>query len=132
MALAANAVTELHYLLKRTLEKPASAVRDIAQAFVLGALSVYLVCVRCRGQLLAADPRLDTLLQAADQLPEYDDEKQAARCEAAAKIFTSMIQRDSFVRQAAMQHVRIPQQVMQACRFCPFWCNQYAGRSCKF
>jgi hypothetical protein len=105
MALAANAVTALHQLLKRTLSQPESAERNLTQAFALGALGVYLVCVRCRGQLLSAEPDLGTLLAASEQLPGYADDTQAARREAAAKVFASIIQRDSYVRQTVVEQV---------------------------
>jgi hypothetical protein len=83
-------------------EKAAEARKD-AQSFALGALSVLLVDVRCRGQLLVLSPSLGTLLHATSELEGYDDIFQAARRADAAKVLTSCIQRDGFVRQRLVE-----------------------------
>lgn len=78
-----------------------------AQTAALGAIAVCLVDVRCRGQYLSAQPNLETILQAAAIMPGYSDSDQATRRVVAAKLLAAITQRDAFVRECLITHVRM-------------------------
>lgn len=78
-----------------------------AQTAALGAIAVSLVDVRCRGQYLSAQPNLETILEAAAIMPGYSDSDQAVRRVVAAKLLAAITQRDAYVRECLISHVRL-------------------------
>jgi hypothetical protein len=77
----------------------------LLQACLLGALSVLMVDRACRKPLLALQPDLALLLQLCDEMPGYEIQAWAAgRREAAAKLLTSLVQRDADVRMSLIRN----------------------------
>ena len=96
-----------------------------AQTAALGAIAVSLVDVRCRGQYLSAQPNLETILEAAAIMPGYNDSDQAARRVVAAKLLAAITQRDAFVRECLITHVRLSVPCCQhhhPCDTCHYLC----------
>ena len=81
----------------------AEAARNSAQAAALGALAVMLVDVRCRAQLLVADPKLARILACAEPLEGYADQAAEARRIASSKALAAAVQRDSYVRESLVR-----------------------------
>lgn len=76
------------------------AQRNKYQSFLLGALSVLLIDRNCRRAYLQQEPEFGTLFVLARNLDGYEPGHAAARREAAAKLLTTMVQRDADARRS--------------------------------
>ncbi|GIL66635.1 hypothetical protein Vafri_20126 [Volvox africanus] len=76
------------------------AQRNRFQSFLLGALSVLLIDRNCRKAYVQQEPEFGTLFMLAKNLEGYAPDAAAARRETAAKLLTTMVQRDADARRS--------------------------------